>query len=247
MFPTMVLQILACKKPNIERYMLLQLERLLRYEKTHPDVLETIALNCAYLDEEDIEFLNALMGRLTSTHQTRSHETYLRASGLLDGLHDLTRQLDALALSGADGGDRKQDMTEHEKLRLKYAGTGWEDTNVTARAWLLRLGLDAIEGRADDASWPEDDRLERARGRLASARAMTARWLADQRKLGASKPPAAAGDTPLERFLKALRYADLRKLVKDRGLRAVGSAVDFVGRLVADYNEKGDTPPGFTP
>ena len=64
MFPTMVLQILACKKPNIERYMLLQLERLLRYEKTHPDVLETIALNCAYLDEEDIEFLNALMGRL---------------------------------------------------------------------------------------------------------------------------------------------------------------------------------------
>ena len=64
-FPLMVQQVLSVKKPNIHKYMImiLQLERLVLYTTTHPDVLETLALNCAYLDEEDIEFLNALMGR----------------------------------------------------------------------------------------------------------------------------------------------------------------------------------------
>jgi hypothetical protein len=47
--------------------------------------------------EEDIELMNALLGRFCHAHQVADIETYVHVSGLLGGLHQLTVELDARA------------------------------------------------------------------------------------------------------------------------------------------------------
>ena len=198
----------------------------------------------AWLDEEDIEFLNPLMGRLTSTHQTRDHDTYLRSSGLLAGLHDLNVQLDKIALSGVDG-SRTFAGTEHERLRELYTTASWQDTNFTMVAWLLKMGYDAIDGNADDASWPADDRITRGFERLPSAITGVERWLQDQRERGRARPPGPLHDSPLAKWLAGQPYRTVQRLAKDLGVFAAGPQSDMANDIDDHYAANGGAPPGF--
>jgi len=87
-------------KPQVIKFTLLKLERLLYYKQYHPDFIRTFCLNAARMDEEDIELQNALLGRFVDARQVLDIETYVKTSCLVPGLHQLTKDLDELAFSG---------------------------------------------------------------------------------------------------------------------------------------------------
>jgi hypothetical protein len=179
-FPFMVLQVMAAGKPQVQKYMLLQLERMLWYQRKHPDVIRTIALSCAALDEEDIEFFNALLGRFRSARDTSPDiNTYIYISGLITGMHDLSKQLDATLSGRRPGAARATQPTEHHRLREIYTSKSWVETNAVVEEWILGLFKKALDGDAEmDASWPEEDRISFGRAHLRRARTSLRSWLA---------------------------------------------------------------------
>jgi hypothetical protein len=179
-FPFMVLQVMAAGKPQVQKYMLLQNERMLWCLHKHPDVIRTISLSCAALDEEDIEFFNALLGRFRSARDTSPDmNTYIYISGLITGMHDLSKQLDATLSGRRPGAARATQPTEHQRLREIYTTESWADTNAVVDGWIFGLFKKALDGDAEmDASWPEEDRISIGRAHLRRARTSLRSWLA---------------------------------------------------------------------
>ncbi|KAJ1450804.1 hypothetical protein M885DRAFT_621338 [Pelagophyceae sp. CCMP2097] len=178
-----VLQVMAAGKPQVQKYMLLQLERLLHYAKTCPDIIKTTALSCAALDEDCIGLLNALLGRFTNARGTMLNiKTFIHISGMMTGLHKLSKQLDALALSDQRGtGARATESTEHQRLREIYTTDSWKQTNDVASDWIKGLFRNALAGDADpDASWLEDERIEFGFRNQQRARTSLRSWLASK-------------------------------------------------------------------
>ena len=179
-----VLQVMAAGKPVIKKFMLLLHERVLFYAKEHPGIIKTMGLSCAAMDEEDIEMFNALLGRFKSARDTSPNiDTYIYISGLISGMHDLSKQLDSLALSGKGRGTgrgeaRATEATEHMRLRQIYSTPSWEKTNEVVDDWILDLFQKALDGDADlENSWPEEDRIQRGYEHLDRARTSLRSWL----------------------------------------------------------------------
>jgi len=156
--------VLASRKPEIKKVVLLQLERLLFYAKEHPDVIDLFALNAALIDEEKIELHNASLGRDVKPRQKYELSTYKKASCQIIALRTLEASLDKLTLR------RSAAKSEDEKLRELYATTSWQKTNLKIDDWIFDRFFCAINGDADrDARWPRDPaghQLEQARKNL---------------------------------------------------------------------------------
>ena len=187
-FHWLVLQVCAADKPQVRKVMLLLQERLLLYRK-HPDVLEFFSRNSARMDEEDIEFLNALIGRLVSSRQALDMKAYKYTSGLMKAIHVLTKRLDDIALRGRSRGtERKVDDTEHHKLRGIYATNTWAETNDKISSWILgafKKAIDADERDLSqlDGSFPRHDRLKEAAEKMDQYIAELEAWLESCRRV----------------------------------------------------------------
>lgn len=187
-FPLMVLAVCSAPKPQVRKFMLLQLEKLLYYKEYHPDFLEFMGQNCARADEEDIELFNALLGRFCKARQVVEIGTYVHISGMITGIHKLSRELDNVALSGRGrgtgrGAERAEDASEHLRLRGLYATASWVETNARLDEWILGRLQTALAGDpALDAAWPREDRFKDALAQMPKWQLQLDSWLASIRR-----------------------------------------------------------------
>jgi hypothetical protein len=141
--------------------------------------------------------VNALLGRFRSSRDPNPRiETYIYISGLITGMHDLTQQLDDIALSGKGRGSgrgeaRATQGTENERLRGIYATDSWAETNDVVEEWIFGLFEKALSGNAElDKSWPDEDRISFGYEHLHRARTALRSWLASK------EPPPVYYDEP---------------------------------------------------
>ena len=189
-FPAIVLQVCAAPKPQVRKFMLAQLDKFLHYREHHPDFFGFLSRNAKRIDEEDIELTNALLGRFFHARQVATVDTYIYISGLITGLHRLSKQLDSLALR-----TRRAQASEHVRMRGLYATSAWEETNAAVDGFIIgrveaALGQDDAAKVLNDA-WPREDRLRVAGSDMGKYNRQMQSWLATHRR---RDPAAAAPD-----------------------------------------------------
>ena len=191
-FEVITLQICAADKPMIRKVVLILFHFLLHYRDNHSDIIKFMCHNAAMLDEEYIEFLNALLGRFVKARQVLDIQAYRKTSGLITALHALERRLDETALPS-----RTTEATEHHRLRTIYATKTWEETNDKVEQFILGLATKAIDGDKDlDGRWPVHDRLQEAWNKMPRFITELEAWLKTQRRVDeVDEPPPPPVDT----------------------------------------------------
>ena len=196
-FELIALQICAADKPMIRKVVLILLHFLLHYRDKHPDIIEFMCQNAAALDEEYIEFLNALLGRFVKARQQLDIKAYIKTSGLIHALHLLEQRLDEAALSGRSlGTQRATEATEHTRLRTIYATQTYVKTNEKVADFIFDLAKRSIDGDdALDRSWPAHDRLAEAEEKMPRFVAELESWLRTVRRVEEVDEPLPSVNT----------------------------------------------------
>ena len=226
--PWMVAYVASSHKPKVPRIFLMILERTNLYVEDHSSLVHLMALNCGGIDEEDVEKLNAMIGRLLRARikdLNISHDQDV--TGTMGGMHAIDALFDALLERDPDS------LRENERLLRQYSKGSWAATHSKFDAWLLQRFRDILRGddeRFSDDKWPRADYFKAGWKRVIDVYLPELRkWAKKQEKEGAAAEAAAAAGAaaaapaalplPLPQFPLLLTHSAIKFIYSSRGNR----------------------------